>query len=155
METMLSNVPVMIRWVICMSIPVLIANVIPVYADEPIPIRKILENPQNYNLYTVTLKGRVQNLKIIPGPYFSEGSICFGAYTFTLKDKTGSLQAVVGGVCDRGEVKAAPEVSDGETILLEAVIQGPGYYVGPGLPTFGENRTTTQAFPTKIWHKEK
>ena len=122
-------------WIVHLGILVFfIASGTTTLASEPLAIRKIIEDPQKYQLHLVTLTGIARSVQTFEEPYSSGGELaCYGAYTFMLEDKTGSLEVVVPGVCGRGKT-APPPVSEGERVRLDAVIQAPGHYGGDGLP---------------------
>lgn len=96
-------------------------------AEEPIQIATIEADPDTYHLRDVTLHGRVHDLQLLD-PYFQpSGTACTGAYLFTLEDETGFIQVAVLGVCGMPAFRP-PEVNEGETILLKAVIHAPGRF---------------------------
>jgi len=96
-------------------------------AEEPLQIATIEADPETYHLRDVTLHGRVHDLQVLD-PYFQpSGTACSGAYLFTLEDETGFIQVAVLGVCGMPAIRS-PEVNEGETILLRAVIHAPGRF---------------------------
>jgi hypothetical protein len=96
-------------------------------AEEPIQIATIEADPETYHLRDVILHGRVHDLQVLD-PYFQpSGTACIGAYLFTLEDETGFIQVAVLGVCGMPAFRP-PEVNEGETILLKAVIHAPGRF---------------------------
>jgi hypothetical protein len=96
-------------------------------AEEPVQIATIESDPDTYHLRDVILHGRVHDLQLLD-PYFQpSGTACTGAYLFTLEDETGFIQVAVLGVCGLPALRS-PEVSEGETILLKAVIHAPGRF---------------------------
>ena len=97
------------------------------FAGEPTPIGNIVANPQSYQLHVVTLTGTVTNIRIFSEDYISNNIPCHGAYTFTLKDETGTLEILVGGVCEKIN-RESVQVVEGEKIVLEGMINAPGYF---------------------------
>lgn len=90
-------------------------------ADDPVPIREVLADPDTYHFRLVSLQGTVR--AVTPLPPYSPGSdtTCYGAYTFVLEDETGSMQINVLGICGRPFLRK-PEVVEGEGIVLVAQI---------------------------------
>lgn len=93
-------------------------------ADEPVPIGEVVADPDAYHFRTIPLQGTVR--KVTPLPPYSpgQGATCYGAYSFTLEDETGSIEISVLGICGT-PVLRKPEVNDGEGILLAAQILSP------------------------------
>jgi hypothetical protein len=93
-------------------------------ADEPVPIGEVIADPDAYHFRTIPLQGTVH--QVTPLPPYSPGqdTTCYGAYTFTLEDETGSIEISVLGICGKPLLRK-PEVSDGEVILLAAQILSP------------------------------
>ena len=126
-------------------------------AEEPIQIATIEADPDTYHLRHVTLHGRVHDLQMLD-PYFQpSGVACTGAYLFTLEDETGFLQVAVLGVCGM-PASRPPEVSEGETILLKAVIHAPGRfgysYSLEGLRHPGSSSAPLHAVARELIHQE-
>jgi len=96
-------------------------------AEEPTEIAAIEGDPEAYHLRQVTLHGRVHDLQLLDPYYQPSGVACTGAYLFTLEDETGFLQVAVLGVCGI-PVFRPPEVREGDTITLQAVIHAPGRF---------------------------
>jgi hypothetical protein len=106
---------------------------------EVISIGTILKNPESYNLRVVTLEGTVRNVKPFEPyfePYKGPGGVCYGTYTFTLEDKTGSIEVAHPTLC--GPPIQVPEVPEGDMALIEAQIFGLGQYSewASGFPQF-------------------
>ena len=117
-------------------------------ASEPVPITEILTDPEIYHLKLVTLQGTVRQVKALE-PYFQiSGSACYGAYTFTLEDGTGTIAVAVLGICGRPMIRS-PEVVGGETVTVQAQIYAPGqlgyFRDKDGQPILGEEREQVQA----------
>lgn len=93
-------------------------------ADEPIPIGEVVADPDAYHFRIVPLQGTVR--KVAPLPPYTPGpdTTCYGAYTFTLEDDTGTIEISVLGICGR-PILRNPEVTDGDVILLLAQILSP------------------------------
>lgn len=95
-------------------------------ADEPVPIGEVVADPDTYHFRMVSLQGTVRQVTTIP-PYKTDpDTACYGAYTFTLEDQTGSMEISVLGICGRPFTRT-PEVAEGETILLVAQIFSPNH----------------------------
>lgn len=97
------------------------------WANEPITIRQILEEPQAYHLRHVTLRGTVHS--VIPlDPYKRPDEIvCYGAYLFRLEDETASIVVAVLGLCGTPVVRD-PDVEEGDQVEVGATIQAPGHH---------------------------
>ena len=93
-------------------------------ADEPVSIGEVIADPDAYHFRIIPLQGTVR--KVMPLPPYSPGqdTTCYGAYTFTLEDETGSIEISVLGICGTPLLRK-PEVNDGEGILLTAQILSP------------------------------
>lgn len=97
------------------------------WADEPITIRQILEEPHAYHLHHVTLRGTVHD--VIPlDPYKRPDEVvCYGAYLFRLEDETASMAVAVLGLCGTPVVRD-PDVEEGDQVEVGATIQAPGHH---------------------------
>jgi hypothetical protein len=97
-----------------------------VRAGEPVPIGEVVADPDAYHFRIVPLQGTVR--KVAPLPPYTPGpdTTCYGAYTFTLEDDTGSIEISVLGICGK-PILRKPEVNDGEVILLTAQILSPNH----------------------------
>lgn len=95
-------------------------------ADDPVPIGEVVADPDAYHIRMVSLQGTVR--QVTPLAPYSPGpdTVCYGAYTFMLKDETGSLEISVLGICGRPLLRK-PEVVEGEEILLVAQILSPNH----------------------------
>jgi len=93
-------------------------------ADEPVSIGEVIADPDAYHFRTIPLQGTVR--QVTPLPPYSPGQdmTCYGAYTFTLEDETGSIEISVLGICGT-PVLRKPEVVEGEAIRLTAQILSP------------------------------
>jgi len=93
-------------------------------ADEPVPIGEVIADPDAYHFRIIPLQGTVR--QVTPLPPYSPGqdTTCYGAYTFTLENETGSIEISVLGICGT-PVLRKPEVNDGEVVMLAAQILSP------------------------------
>lgn len=106
---------------------------VPAVADEPILIAEILASPESYHLDLVTVQGTVRHVERLVPYHLPSGSTCYGAYTFTLRDETGSLAVSVLGFCGT-PIFREPPVTDGDRIILRAQIHAPDQSGSPGKP---------------------
>ncbi|HEV8540446.1 MAG TPA: hypothetical protein VGQ60_04715 [Nitrospiraceae bacterium] len=97
-----------------------------VSAETPVAIEMIVKDPTPHHLRQVMLRGTVRQVHQLE-PYFQpSGMVCYGAYVFTLEDETGTLDIVVLGECGSGKTARAPDVSDGNRVIVRANVQAPG-----------------------------
>ena len=94
------------------------------YADEPVSIGEVIADPDAYHFRTIPLQGAVRQVTPLPPYSPGQGATCYGAYSFTLEDETGSIEISVLGICGKPLLRK-PEVTDGEVILLAAQILSP------------------------------
>lgn len=100
--------------------------VLPVGADEAlIPIGRILDDPDEYHLTTVSVGGTVTDVHPLEPYYTPSGAACYGAYTFALQDDTGSLTVDVLGFCGTPAFRPPP-IADGDRVVVDAHIRVPG-----------------------------
>ena len=92
--------------------------------DEPVPIGEVIADPDAYHMRIVLLQGTVRRVTQLPPYSPATDTTCYGAYTFTLEDETGSVEISVLGFCG-APVFRTPEVREGEPILLKAQILSP------------------------------
>lgn len=92
--------------------------------DEPVPIGEVVADPDAHHMRLVLLHGTVRQITQLPPYSPATDTICYGAYTFTLEDETGSIEISVLGFCG-APVLRTPEVREGEPILLKAQILSP------------------------------
>ncbi len=95
-------------------------------ADEPVPIGDVVADPDAYHFRIVPLQGTVRKVQSLPPYAPGSDTICYGAYTFTLEDDTGSLEVSVLGICGKPTLRK-PEVVEGDIILLNAQILSPDH----------------------------
>ena len=123
-------------------------------ANESVPIVRIVKEPQSYHLTTVTLEGTVRHVQNLQPYYLADFFMCYGAYRFILDDRTGSIEIGVRGICGTPAMRfpeiIAPQVSDGDRILLDAEIHAPGGYDGQGFPLFGDTLEAVKAIASKF-----
>ena len=137
------------------SIALLITFASPVLAlsDEPVVIGEIIADPDLYHLKQVTFQGTVRQVKALDPYVQTSGTTCYGAYTFTLEDDTGSIGVAVLGVCGKPMIKT-PDVFDGDRAIVQAQIFAPGHstnYGGSqGRVTVGEDQEKVHAVATAI-----
>jgi hypothetical protein len=97
------------------------------WADEPITIRQILEEPQAYHLRHVTLRGTVHDVVLLDPYKRSDEIVCYGAYLFRLEDETASIAVAVLGLCGTPVVRD-PDVEEGDQVEVGATVQAPGHH---------------------------
>ncbi len=88
------------------------------WADEIIPIRRILDNAQSLAAHLVTFKGRIETFdKAPPGPF----KACYMAtrYRALMTDDSGSIEAILCGkhIDDQGELRI------GDIVVVRAVLE--------------------------------
>ncbi|MGQ0694548.1 MAG: hypothetical protein ACT4OL_03105 [Nitrospiraceae bacterium] len=124
-----------------------------IWAEEPISIQQILEEPQVYHLRHVTLHGTVRDVQSLDPYTLPNGTNCYGAYLFRLEDDTSTLSVAVLGICGKPLVRD-PEVEDGDRVEVSATIQAPshgGYYLSfRGLKVVTEQEGLVQAVADRI-----
>ncbi len=124
-----------------------------IWAEEPISIQQIFEEPQVYHLRHVTLHGTVRDVQSLDPYTLPNGTNCYGAYLFRLEDDASTLSVAVLGICGRPLVRD-PEVEDGDRVEVSATIQAPshgGYYLSfHGLQVVTEQEGVVQAVADRI-----
>lgn len=125
----------------------------PLWAEEPIPIEQILEDPRLYHLRQVTMLGVARDVTPLDPYKLQNEQVCYGAYLFQLEDETGVMSVAVLGLCGRPLVKD-PDIEDGQRVEVSATIQAPshgGYYLSfQGLKVVREEEGFVQAVATRI-----
>jgi hypothetical protein len=123
------------------------------WAEEPISIQQILEEPKVYHLRRITLHGTVRDVQPLDPYTLPNGTNCYGAYLFRLEDDTSTLSVAVLGICGKPLVRD-PEVEDGARVEVSATIQAPshgGYYLSfRGLKVVTEQEGLVQAVADRI-----
>lgn len=97
------------------------------WADDPITIRQILEEPHTYHLHHVTLRGTVHDIVSLDPYKRADETVCYGAYLFRLEDETASIAVAVLGLCGT-PVARDPDVEEGEQVEVGATIHAPGHH---------------------------
>lgn len=124
-----------------------------VSAAEPIAIQEILDEPKSFHLKQVTLRGIVRNVTPLDPYKVQAGTMCYGAYLFSLEDETSTINVAVYGRCGIPTVKD-PDVDDGQRIELAATIQAPshgGYYLSfQGVKVARDKEGVIQAVADRI-----
>jgi len=132
---------------------VIIAPPLPSWAEEPIPIQDILEEPRIFHLRQVTMQGIARDVQPLDPYKLPNENVCYGAYLFKLEDDTGVMSVAVLGICGRPLVRD-PEIEDGQRVEVSATIQAPshgGYYLSfQGLKVVTEEEGLVQAVATRI-----
>jgi len=122
-------------------------------AAESITIQEILDEPKSFHLKQVTLRGTVRNVTPLDPYKVQAGTMCYGAYLFSLEDETSSINVAVYGRCGVPTVKD-PDVDDGQRVELAATIQAPshgGYYLSfQGLKVVRDREGVIQAVADRI-----
>ena len=112
---------------------------------EMVQIGNILTRPEAYHLRTVQLQGVATHIQALPPTFNSKfGAMCYGAYTFTLSDETGSIMVEVPSMCGRVQ-EAITIITESQKVSAEIRIEAPGYYTGSGIAPPGEFKSTTRA----------
>jgi len=123
------------------------------WAEEPIPIQDILEEPRMFHLRQVTMQGIARDVRPLDPYKLPNENVCYGAYLFKLEDDTGVMSVAVLGICGRPLVRD-PEIEDGQRVEVSATIQAPshgGYYLSfEGLKVVTEEEGLVQAVATRI-----
>jgi len=126
---------------------------VPAWAEEPIPIQDILEEPRMFHLRQVTMQGIARDVRPLDPYKLPNENVCYGAYLFKLEDDTGVMSVAVLGICGRPLVRD-PEIEDGQRVEVSATIQAPshgGYYLSfEGLKVVTEEEGLVQAVATRI-----
>ncbi len=95
------------------------------WTGETVLIKRVLENPGSYHLTMVTFAGTVSEVTALAPYYIPTGTACYGAYTFTLRDASGSLSVAVLGIC--GVPADRPQtIADGDQVIVHTHIRAPG-----------------------------
>ena len=108
-----------------LSLWFLLASPVSLLAEEPLSIARILEDPVESHLSVVTLSGTASEVTALEPYYIASGTGCYGAYTFTLTDDSGSLLIAVLGFCGKPTLRPPP-IADGDRLLVRAHVQAPG-----------------------------
>ena len=123
------------------------------WAEEPINIQLILEEPRVYHLRHVIMHGTARDVQPLAPYTVPNGDNCYGAYLFRLEEDDATIPVAVLGICGRPLVRD-PEIEDGDRIEVSATIQAPshgGYYLSfKGLKVVTEQEGIVQAIADRI-----
>src|SRR5436309_13516834 len=111
--------------VIAVPVLVLVASPLPLLAEEPVAMTKVLRDADSYHLHSVLLKGKVRDSQVI-APFLPPTEQCpkhHVAVAFTLDDETGFIQ-VGAHLCGNRSIK------NGDNVLLRAIILVAHEYTG-------------------------
>ena len=118
-------------------------------AAEQVQIGTVLQRPAEYHLHVITLHGVVSQVQSAGDLYnYKYASVCLGAYTFILRDDSGSIAVEVPSICARSQ-DSIPLVKENQTVNIDARIEASGWYAGQGRP-LGELVSATRAVAVKI-----
>ncbi len=117
---------------------------------EVVQLGDVTARPEAYHLRSVQLQGIATRVQALPPTFNAKfGALCFGAYTFTLSDETGSIVVEVPSVCGRSQ-EAIGLIVDDQQVSVEARIEAPGYYTGQGIDPPGEFKQTSRAVAVRV-----
>lgn len=123
------------------------------WAEEPINIQLILEEPRVYHLRRVIMHGIARDVQPLAPYTVPNGDNCYGAYLFRLEEDEATIPVAVLGICGRPLVRD-PDIEDGDRIEVSATIQAPshgGYYLSfKGLKVATEQEGVVQAVADRI-----
>lgn len=112
---------------------------------EVVQLGNILARPEAYHLKSVQLQGVATHVQALSPTFVKKlGTVCFGAYTFTLSDESGSIVVEVLSPCRRSQ-DAVTIVTENQQVSVEVRIEAPGYYTGQGIAPPGEFKSTARA----------
>lgn len=127
-------------------------------STELVSIGKVLAQPSLYHMQIIRMQGVVRHVEILmPHDPYQPGDPCYGSYTFMLEDETGSID--VGVLGDRlhcgapGRV-AAPEVAEGDRVIVHGRIHAPGEYVDKMTSPLPVHHTKTLSLAIQISHQK-
>ena len=127
----------------CIQVWVLLSAA--VASAEVVQIGNIMTRPETYHLKDVQLQGVATHIQALPPTFMSKfGTMCYGAYTFTLGDETGSIVVEVPSKCGRSQ-EAVTIIAEDQKVSVAVRIEAPGYYTGSGIAPPGEVKSTTRA----------
>ena len=125
-------------------------------SSELVSIRNVLAQPSSYHMQIIRMQGVVRHVEILmPHDPYQPGDPCYGSYTFVLEDETGSIDVGVLGMrlhCGTRGQAAAPEVAEGDQVIVQGRIQAPGEYVDKMTSPLPVHHTKTQALAIQISH---
>ena len=112
---------------------------------EMVQIGNILTRPEAHHLKDIQVQGVATHVQALPPTFMSKfGTMCYGAYTFTLSDETGNIVVEVPSMCGRSQ-EAVTIITESQKVSVEVRIEAPGYYTGSGIAPPGEFKSTTRA----------
>lgn len=114
-------------------------------AAEVVQLEKVLTRPEAYHLKDVHIQGVATQVRALPPAFVHKyGTMCYGAYTFTLSDGTRSIAVEVPSMCGRSP-EAVTIIGENQQVSVQVRIEAPGYYTGSGIAPPGEFKSTTRA----------
>ena len=129
-----------------------------VESRELVTIGKVLAQPSTYHLQVIRMQGVVRNVEILmPHDPYQPGDPCYGSYIFRLEDETGSIDVGVLGdrlQCGTPARAAAPEVAEGDRVIVHGRIHAPGEYVDKMTAPLPVHHPKTLALAIQISHPE-
>lgn len=143
------------RYAVGFSLVIVLGTLLPclLWAEEPISIQQILEEPKIYHLRRVTMHGTVRDVTPLDPYKLPNETVCYGAYLFRLEEEAATIPVAVLGLCGKPMVRD-PEVEDGDHVEVSATIQAPshgGYYLSfRGLKVVTEQEGIVQAVADRI-----
>lgn len=128
-------------------------------SSELVSIGKVLAQPSLYHMQIIRMQGVVRNVEILmPHDPYRPGGPCYGSYTFMLEDETGSIDVGVLGdrvyYCGTPGRAAAPEVAEGDRVIVHGRIHAPGEYVDKMTSPLPVRHAKTLALAIQISHPE-
>lgn len=139
--------------VILLITPTIVGTPLLVWAEDPIAIQQILEDPRVYHLRHVTMHGTARDVQPLAPYTVPNGDNCYGAYLFRLEEDEATIPVAVLGICGRPLVRD-PDIEDGDRIQVDATIQAPshgGYYLSfKGMQVVTEQEGVVQAVADRI-----
>ena len=144
-----------LRYAVGFSLVIVLGTLLPclLWAEDPISIQQILEEPKIYHLRRVTMHGTVRDVTPLDPYKLPNETVCYGAYLFRLEEEAATIPVAVLGLCGKPTVRD-PEVEDGDHVEVSAPIQAPshgGYYLSfRGLKVVTEQEGIVQAVADRI-----
>jgi hypothetical protein len=123
------------------------------WAEQPISIQQILDDPKIHHLRRVTLHGTVRDVTPLDPYKLPNETVCYGAYLFRLEEEAATIPVAVLGFCGKPTIRD-PEVEDGDHVEVSATIQAPRhgetYLSFRGLKVVTEQEGIVQAVADRI-----
>ena len=124
-----------------------------VWAEDPITIQQILEDPRIYHLRHIVMRGTARDVQALAPYKVPNGDHCYGAYLFRLEEDEATIPVAILGICGKPLVRD-PDIEDGDRVEVSATIQAPshgGYYLSfKGLKVVTEQEDVVQAVADRI-----